>query len=434
MPGRFNLFQRTMVHWDSLHPYTAVHVTRVDQALNQARLEEVLLATLHRRGLGRITIDRGSGRYQYNPPSGSISVETASGAGPVSQLVAGEIQSQINRPFDTSGPFNPIRVFVVPDESGFFLGLAYWHPVADAETVVLLLREFIEDYRAPAGRSATPLSPPELYPSPRVLRQGRHWLAAARKLLGWPAHMARMRRSFRLPDPQPDDLSNGYRWFSLDRHEFDAVRATARAWDVTVNDLWLALLLLGVSKVMGPERRAGRRHQLSAGCVVNLRHDLGVEGEAVFGLFLGSFTVSHAVPETATLESLARDLRSQTASIKRKQLYLGASVDLAVARMSQRILSPHRQSRFYTKHHPLCGGITNLNLNRLDSLGGTPPFSDYLRGVSTGPATPLVLSVTTVGDRMNVGISYRTSVFTPERIDAFERALRTVLPSSPPRT
>ena len=431
MPGRFNLFQRTMAHWDSLHPYVAVHVTQVDQPLDWARLEDVLQALLRRRGLGPIRVDRRSGRFEYSPPTGRIPVETVSGSDTHPHILAREIESQINRPFDTSGPFVPFRVFVVPTGSGFLLGLAYWHPVADAETVVLFLRDLLAHYRGDAGAESTHPAP-ALYPSPWVLRRARHWLAAVRKLLAWPAQMRRMRRSFRLPDPRPDDLSNGYRWFSLTPDQFDALRATARAWEVTVNDLWLALLLLGISAVTGAERRLGRRHQLSAGCVVNLRHDLDVVGEAVFGLFLGSFAVSHPVPETATLESLARDLRSQTASIKRNQLYLGASVDLAIARMAQRILSPRRQSRFYTKHHPLCGGITNLNLNRLDSLGGTPPFSDYLRGVSTGPATPLVLSVTTVGERMNVGISFRPSVFPPDRIDAFERALRAALPSTTP--
>jgi hypothetical protein len=42
---------------------------------------------------------------------------------------------------------------------------------------------------------------------------------------------------------------------------------------------------------------------------------------------------------------------------------------------------------------------------------------DYFRGVSTGPVTPLVLSVTTVGDRANVGLSYRTTIFSPEEIE-----------------
>jgi hypothetical protein len=42
---------------------------------------------------------------------------------------------------------------------------------------------------------------------------------------------------------------------------------------------------------------------------------------------------------------------------------------------------------------------------------------DYFRGVSTGPATPLVLSVTTVRDRANIGLSYRSTVFTPEEIE-----------------
>jgi hypothetical protein len=36
---------------------------------------------------------------------------------------------------------------------------------------------------------------------------------------------------------------------------------------------------------------------------------------------------------------------------------------------------------------------------------------DWFRAVSTGPVTPLVLSVTTVGDVVNLGVTCRSTVF-----------------------
>jgi hypothetical protein len=56
-----------------------------------------------------------------------------------------------------------------------------------------------------------------------------------------------------------------------------------------------------------------------------------------------------------------------------------------------------------------------MNLNSLWPAGGNAPL-DHWRGVSTGPITPLVLSVTTAGERVNMGVSYRTSVFSREDI------------------
>ena len=42
---------------------------------------------------------------------------------------------------------------------------------------------------------------------------------------------------------------------------------------------------------------------------------------------------------------------------------------------------------------------------------------DYFRAVSTSPATPFVLSVTTAGEVMNIGITYRTNVFLAPEIE-----------------
>jgi hypothetical protein len=45
-----------------------------------------------------------------------------------------------------------------------------------------------------------------------------------------------------------------------------------------------------------------------------------------------------------------------------------------------------------------------------------PLLGDYVRGVSTGPMTPLVLSVSTVGNHANIGVSWRKSVFSDEAL------------------
>jgi hypothetical protein len=92
-------------------------------------------------------------------------------------------------------------------------------------------------------------------------------------------------------------------------------------------------------------------------------------------------------------------------------LYLASPLELGFARFMLKLFSPVRQKKFYAKHYPLWAGITNMNLNSLwDETDRNAPL-DYFRGVSTGPVTPLVLSVTTIGDRANLGVSYRVAVF-----------------------
>jgi hypothetical protein len=121
--------------------------------------------------------------------------------------------------------------------------------------------------------------------------------------------------------------------------------------------------------------------------------------------------VTHDVPDGISLRKLSVDLANQTAQIKRHKLYLASPLEMGFARVMFKLFSPVRQKKFYAKHYPLWGGITNMNLNAVWGETNRNAPLDYFRGVSTGPVTPLVLSATTVGNRVNIGVSYRLAVF-----------------------
>ena len=65
MKGRLNLFQRTMLRWRELHPYSAVHVVRIDRPLDAARLAAVIDEWLEALGLTGLTLDAARGRFEY---------------------------------------------------------------------------------------------------------------------------------------------------------------------------------------------------------------------------------------------------------------------------------------------------------------------------------------------------------------------------------
>jgi hypothetical protein len=89
-----------------------------------------------------------------------------------------------------------------------------------------------------------------------------------------------------------------------------------------------------------------------------------------------------------------------------------------------KLFSPGRQKKFYAKNYPLWAGITNMNLNSVwDETDPNSPL-DYFRAVSTGPVAPLVLSVTTIGDRVSVGVSYRVAVFSKSDISDLQCRFR----------
>ena len=76
------------------------------------------------------------------------------------------------------------------------------------------------------------------------------------------------------------------------------------------------------------------------------------------------------------------------------------------------------------KSLPMSGGMSNVVVRDAWMNDHRHLILDYHRGVSTGPSTPIVLSPTTFGDHLNVGVSYRIAAFSRPKIDALMEMFR----------
>ncbi len=403
-----------------MHPYNAVHVVRIPQALDSSRLTKVINGTLQLLGLTRLTVNARQGIYHYHDRAFDCAVQTVDGPESSRVRLQIEIERQLNTRFVLDAPFCPFRFFVVPDGDSFFFGNVYFHPVADAESVVRLMKRLVEGYRQETDLILTPSL--ELYPARHdsLLRQSPALLA--RKVLTVPSLIRNMRSSCRPSFRDVHDLVNRFAFFSLGIQQLGTLVAAGKALGVTLNDLFLALLLKSLAPLATSRMRATRRKKISVGCIVNLRKELGLDSQQAFGLFLGSFVITHLVPEEITVRDLAKDVGVATQQIKGARLYSGMPLELTAGRLMLHLFSTERKKKLYQKHYPLWGGVTNMNLNALWDQQYTEMPVDYFRAVSTGPVTPLVLSLTTAGDVVNIGVTYRSTVFSAKEIERVKNA------------
>ena len=406
--SRLNSFQKTMLQWNDLHPYNAVHAVRIPEALNCERLNDAISGTLESHGLTGLKLDRKKGTFCYQGGRAMCDIQVISGEANSHDTIGREVERLLNTDFAVGDCFNPFRFFVAPEtESACWLGLAYFHPVADGHSMVLLLQDIVRSYRE--RQRPSHCSPLNLYPAAGGLLH--HPRLLAKKLLALPAQTRNLRCSCRPVFLDAQNCHNGVSWFSLKPEALGSLLEAGQAWEVTVNDLFLALLMKAVSPLASGRTGAARRRKISVGSIVNLRNDLELDSGRNFGLFLGSFVVTHEVPDEMTLPELAKEIRRQTLALKNDRLYMASSLDLALGRLAVSFFSAERRMKFYQKHYPLWGGVTNMNLNTLwPQRDGEDPVN-YLRAVSTGPATPLVLSVTTIGKVVNIALTHRSTVF-----------------------
>jgi hypothetical protein len=349
------------------------------------------------------------------------------GGGDPRKVLNEEIERQLNAPFPADGALDPFRFFAVDAQASFELGLAYDHFIAGGDSIVLLLQAIQARYAA-SGADPPPREMPSLYPAIFRRLLLRHAGAVMRGLLSLPGLALSCRRSHRPRYRRWPDPTNGFVSFRLEAPEFADVLRTAKAWNVTLNDLLIAVMLLTLSPLAEKRETARRRKYLAAASIINIRSEVGAEARDYFGQFLSSFRVAHLVPEGIGLRELAQDIHVQTTRWKKRRLYLQTLVVMFYSSIVWRFLGQEQRQRFHVKNWPVWVGVTMLNVDGLWRDGGaTAPAPAYLRAVSTGPLSPMIVAVTTAGGALEAGISYRTGAFERATVDKVAAAARHAL-------
>jgi len=414
MRGRLNLFQAAMLRWRELYPYNAVHVAELPGPLDVERLTEAIAAHLTALGITGLVLDVKRRRFAYAGGPARVVVKVLAGAGDPIRVLEQEMERQLNMGFAHDGPLDPFRFFVLDARDSFHLGVAYDHVIAGGDSIVALLKGIAVRY---AGGTVPALPAPDLYPATYFRLFGRNLIRAHVGQYSLPGMLLRSRRAFRPFYRYGDSWNNAVMSLELPPDLYAAVRRAAKAWGVTLNDLLLAMLLTALAPELPERLNATRRKEIAVASVINIRHELAPGPEAAFGQFLSSFLVSHPVPEGITLEALARDIHAQTQRVKRRKLYLMTLYMIAAGGLVWPYLTPAQRTQMHAKNYPVWAGMTMLNVEAIwGDAPGDARVLHYLRAVSTGPFTPILMMPASVGDCLHIGVSYRTAAFNKEDV------------------
>jgi hypothetical protein len=414
MRGRLNLFQSAMLRWRELYPYNAVHVAELPGPLDVAKVTDAINAHLTALGITGCALDTERRRFEYAGGPAQVVVAVLEGGPDPVRVLEQEMERQLNTAFTHDGALDPFRFFVLDAGDSFHLGVAYDHVIAGGDSIVALLKGIAVRY---AGSAAPALPAPDLYPATygRLFRRNAVKFYLGQYLL--PSMLLRARRAFRPRYRFGDGWYNAVTSLELTPPLYAAVLRAAKTWGVTLNDLLLAMLLTALAPEVPERLGARRRNEIAVASVINIRHELAPGPEAAFGQFLSSFLVSHPVPPGITLEALARDINAQTQRVKRRKLYLQTLYMIAWGGLVWPFLTPAQRTQMHAKNYPVWAGMTMLNVEAIWSEApGDARVLHYLRAVSTGPFTPILMMPASVGDCLHIGVTYRTAAFAKEDV------------------
>jgi hypothetical protein len=398
--AKFNVFQRLTRQWDTIHPYNAAQAMRLAGALDADRLVRAWESAMQSMGVGRV---RFAGKwFRHEAPNGC--------AAPPPPVAASNLQThvtaELNRPFHASFPLSP---FFVADANSPVVGVAYHHWIADSASIRVLLREWFLRIQDPSRANSTPGA----FATDGYRRHvgptfGRwDYFDSALTTLRW---SMRLRKARRVESPQFAQLATRFTLHHLPNGIVHELLSVARAGSATLNDLFLAVVAQ-VCNDLSPVKQTPRRPDLALGTIVDLRSRDRAELADSFGLFLGFTSVVCRDREIGDWPSLLRTIARQNVHHKRTAAAEASMLRMAAGLGLARIYSRQNLLNWYRKRVPLAGGISNVNMNRDWPAEFHPdPILEYIRVSPCGPMMPLVFTTTTLGERLNFGLTCRRSV------------------------
>lgn len=392
-PAPLNVFQKTQLHWETIHPYNAAQLATLDRAFSIEQLTRAFDQAVADLRLG--TFVHVDDRYWIDRIDHQ----------PVQVMGISDLERMLSEQLNT--PFPPLASFPFrPFARDTTIGLVYQHWVADSVSVRTLMRAWL----------ARLLDRPDLRPRPVTLDDRTtlarfspacsNWsvLSQSSELLGFARSMKRIRR---VEAPSTDQRVHT-RIRTLDNDFITRVRAEAKAHGSTVGDLLLASITHACATV-GPSKATRSRPDVAMGTIVDLRNRNPNITDRVFGLYLG-FMIStfrdHDLRDFYATVARARALRlTQTHkhSAEASQLRMWVGLQLARRMGTKSLLE------FYRKRFPLAGGISNVNLTG-GWMSGVPQVVRYDRISPTGPLMPIVVTPTTLGGAFSLCYTYKTAI------------------------
>ncbi|MEI7766477.1 MAG: hypothetical protein WCJ97_03465 [Phycisphaerae bacterium] len=411
---RLNDFQSLMRRWNTLHPYSAGQVMQISGPCLLPRWQQAITEIMSETGLGipSVTPD---GKTVFFAPVKQYDISECD-----DWLV--ESNRLLNIPFRSTEPC--VRFFVcLGSDDSHYLGAIYDHWIADSYSMRLLMARVFAHYRRG-----------EKDPSLPVLQLDHHqfWDIYARNLR-WPRwihsysqglkNMFRNRYNYRLHQEQPLNFHSTMLHRQLPDGLINRVHKFAKAQGASVNDAFVAALARAMGRLTASRRYTKRsrpwrrpRAAVGIGTIADIRKLSTEPMEHIFGLHLASFNHILNRPEATPITEVLRQTLAHSERVRTQNLTIKGASALALARRWwDRYSKPVHKAQILYKVVPTIGGLSNVNMTgswvdpkQQDPTG--PRVLDYLRISPTGPLLPLVFTLTTIGPRLSLCVTWRDTV------------------------
>lgn len=353
-------FQRLMAIWERTAPYNASTLIEVSPDFPLPELE-----SRWRTVLGQL-------KFADTPVS---VIETSSHVVAEADLKSAWLANELGRPFEPDEV--PFRLSVIRSSGRQWIRLVYRHIYTDGWTIAMIVKRLLGAYCPGASPGGCDLTQQRQSVFKSIFRVCKDFLRS-----GFPERRNPKNRGLITDATMPLSVS--------------AVQAHADSHQVTINDLILGTIADAIAEIK-PNWTSKNRPNTLIQVPVNVRRPFE---RHTFGQYIGSWLL--AVPR-GTYSEKVRAVRDATALHKTSgEAFNGQQTIDVIGSIAQ--WTPALFANWVGRTAgPLAAIISNLNLSRYfspESKSGE--VLSYTRTASPGELAPLVITVTSLGDTLDL--------------------------------
>lgn len=401
---KLNTLQQLMLRWSRDIPYNAVHIMKLNGKADLSRWNASILKKLVELNFGHPKFFRGNCSVRFTHIK-NIEIETPNVA------LEEYINAEVNRLFAPNDL--PMRFFCIQNnDSSYYFGVVYDHWIGDSHAMRTLMQHIFLHYQ----NHDTNLPTLTLQAPKFSILYSQHLgrFTPLRAITESLRNQRYLSRAYRLQLSNPADFRNRLLFRNLTEGLIDKLYLLAKQHQVTVHDIFLttAAKTLGEFSAQARQRvipkKSGKlRNQLALGTITDIRHAANKDLKHVFGSYMGNYTIVVDQPENKTFYELLKNISTHTSKIKQHFTAIKNNLALSAALFLSKYTKMKTMQMLY-KSAPIIAGISNVNLTHEWT---DKTILDYLRISPTGPMAPLVFSLTTLGKRLSLCMTYRTTAF-----------------------
>ena len=421
-----NDFQRLMLYWNEQLPFHVIDVVEIKGVIDAVSLRRAAEAELFESGIAAPVVETATGvcTYRAQPCDIEVGVIDMPPNASILPALSRQTTSELRRPFRLN--IDPlIRLWVMTHHRNSYVGMTWQHCMGDGMAAGDLFRRVLARCQGWTIDRTTTLHDWNSADTAAAFAPWFTWRRKLRHLYETVRTVSTSSQVALLWRNRGELPASNVHYLALPDDALERLRRAGQSCQGTVNDVLLAVAARALAAAMPRSKRNWWQRRMRLGNIVDLRPSGGPSLANKGGLFLGLYNIDCPPDPPERWEDLIAIIRRRSQHSKQLRTYFASLGGFRFSRKLWPWVPVGWRRGIYSNILRLTAVLTNLRYPTTWYSGEEAgQVGACWRAVPMGFMYPLVLAITTLGDRLTMTMSCDSTGPIADQAEAIKESIQ----------